>query len=185
MARRALPAIASFFLSACAYAGSSGEATRDYSEIVEAVLLAQPDVAKQHREFIAEYPDEESMLDTILDYRLCVSRETAGQKGDFERPDWKGNGASPNFDLYGKRWEQSQSRQTIPARLLPEHLRWAGPLSYCPSGTLRIGSPQTQGKKATVYVENTSSAHGWAGEVELAEVDGRWVVQEVRDWWQT
>lgn len=123
------------------------------------------------------------MLDNVLDYRLCVSRETAGESGDFERA-WDVDGGLPDFEIYGRRWEQSQSRQEIPANLLPRHLRWDASSSLCPSGILRIGNPDIRGNKATVYVENPSGVHGWAGDVTLVKVNGKWVVLEQRNWWQ-
>lgn len=171
-------------MSACSDNGGERRVSQDYTEIVGAVLAAQPDVAAQHREFVAEYPDAASWADRFFDYRLCVARETAGGSGDFERTDWKDGAPPPDFGRYSKRWEQSPSRQPIPSGLLPAHLRWDAALSWCPSGVLRIGSPNIQGENATVYVENKSSVHGWGGEIELVKNGDDWIVEEERNWWQ-
>jgi len=159
--------------------------TKDHTEIVSAVLTAQPDLASQHREFVAEYPSEASWFDGFFDYRLCVARETAGTSGDFERTDWEVDAPRPDFDLYRRRWEQSASRHSIANDLLPAHLRWDAAFSFCPRGLLRIGNPNIQGDSATVYVENTSSVRGWAGEVELIRTGDEWTVKEEHIWRQS
>lgn len=163
MSRQFFLTIALIFVSACSDAGAEQGVSRDHEKIVRAVLIAQPDVATQHREFVAEYPDEASWLDRFLDYRLCVARETAGTDDDFERTEWKAGEPPPDFAIYSDRWEESHSRQNIPGDVLPEHLRWDATLSFCPSGVLRIGNPIIQGDRSVVYVENSSSVHGWAG----------------------
>ncbi len=184
MSRQSLFTVALIFLSACSDAGTGQGVAPDYEKTISAVLIAQPDLATQHREFIAEYPDEASWLDRFFDYRLCVARETAGTSGDFERTDWETNGPPPDFAVYSDRWEQSPARQTIPGDVLPKHLRWGGALTFCPSGVLRIGNPNIQGDSAVVYVENSSSVHGWAGEIEMVREDDGWIVREEWNWWQ-
>lgn len=185
MSRQFFLTIALIFVSACSDAGAEHGVSRDHEKIVRAVLIAQPDVATQHREFVAEYPDEASWLDRFLDFRLCVARETAGTDDDFERTEWEAGDPPPDFAIYSDRWEESPSRQNIPGDVLPEHLRWDAALSFCPSGVLRIGNPIIQGDRSVVYVENSSSVHGWAGEIELIRDGDEWIVQEERNWWQT
>ena len=184
MSRQVILSASLIVVCACSGNGADRGVTQDYTEIVGAVLTAQPNVAAQHREFVAEFPDEASWLDRFFDYRICVARETAGTSGEFERTDWEVGAPTTDFGLYSKRWEQSPLRQPIPSDLLPAHLRWDSALSFCPSGVLRIGSPNIQGDSATVYVENTSGVHGWAGEIELVKTDDKWIVQEERNWWQ-
>lgn len=184
MLRLVILSVALIVLGACSTIGADQDVSRDYTEIVGAVLIAQPDVAAQHREFVAEYPDEASWLDRFFDYRLCVAPETAGNRGDFERTDWEVGAVPPDFRMYSKRWEQSPARQAIPIDLLPAHLRWDAALSFCPSGVLRVGSPNIQGESATVYVENSSNTHGWAGEIYLVKTGDEWIVREERNWWQ-
>lgn len=184
MTRQLLLTIVLIFVSACSNSGAEHGVSRNHEEIVRAVLIAQPDVAAQHREFVADYPDEASWLSRFVDYRLCVARETAGTDVDFQRTDWEAGDPPPDFTIYSNRWEESPSRHNIPSDLLPEHLRWYGALSICPSGVLRIGNPIIQGDRSVVYVENASGTHGWAGEIELMRDGDEWMVHEERIWWQ-
>jgi len=171
-------------LSACTDAAPSQEASADYRGIIQAALLKQPDMAAQRRAFVNEYPDESSVFDKVFDYRLCVSPESAGQSGDFVRSKHESNDAPPDLSIYRTRWERSATRQSIPAELLPKHLRWDSASSICPSGTLRIGNPIINGTDALVYVENASTVHGWGGELKLTKIGDRWVVLEEKNWWQ-
>ena len=184
MSRQFLLTIALIFVSACSDAGAEHGVSRDHEEIVRAVLIAQPDVATQHREFVAEYSDQASWLDKFADYRLCVARETAGTDDDFQRTDWEAGDRPPDFTIYSNRWEESPSRHNIPSDLLPEHLRWDAALSICPSGVLRIGNPVIQGDRSVVYVENSSGNHGWAGEIELMKDGDEWMIHDEWIWWQ-
>lgn len=184
MLRLVLLSVALIVLGSCSTSGADQGVSQDYAGVVGAVLTAQPDVAAQHREFVSKNPDEASWFDRFLDYRLCVAPETAGIRGDFERTVWEVSALPPDFSVYSKRWEKLPSRRPIPIDLLPEHLRWDAALSFCPSGVLRVGSPNIQGESATVYMENSSGVHGWAGEIHLVKAGDEWIIQEERIWWE-
>lgn len=174
------------FLLFAALCGCSPDTnvSADYEAVLTAVLSYQPDMDEQYRLFIEDYPDQASYLDSFLDQRLCVVRETAGEEGDFERSESIPLDSPPNFDSYSDTWESSNFRANMPRDILPSHLRWDSYLSICPNGTIRFGNPVITQSNATVYVENTSRYHGWAGDIRLEKVEGKWVVRDTWPWWQ-
>lgn len=188
MARRVLIALALFAVSACGDATSNGEVTSDYVDIVQEALSVQPDLAKERRQFIAEYPNEASVFEGFFDHRLCVSRQTAGDNNDFERVDWKPNSSTPppGADLYGKRWDQASSRKDIPKAVLPSHLRWDTLVSFCPNGVLRLGNPVIEGSEARIYIESKCSGLcSWGDEIIFKRVGGKWIVDRQVNRWQS
>ena len=172
-------------LASCSMGEPAIDLGDDYSGIMVAVLEEQPNVAKQHAVFLEEFPDQAGFRDQWLDYRLCVTRETAGSAGDFDRAEAVGlPGGPPDFSKYTERWVSSKDRRNIPVAILPSHLRWDRKLSLCPSGVLRIGNPEIEGERAEVYVENQSTAHAWAGLMVLEKHNAVWTVVENHNWWQ-
>ena len=185
MERMSLIALCLLSMAACGRSAAPPDS--ETKQIVSAVLAAQPDLAAVRKAFLAKHPEEEGLLEALADARLCVARETAGTDNDFDRTEMIRPGAPP-FDhaILSKRWDASDLRVAIDdVVILPEHLRWSRPLTWCPSGTLRLGNPTIEGDRARVFVENKCSGWcGWAGEARLRRKKGSWFVEEEVNWWQ-
>ncbi|NVE94884.1 hypothetical protein [Altererythrobacter lutimaris] len=153
--------------------------------IITAVLAQLKDGQSEYEKFAEEYPEEDGILGRIADHRFCVAREVAGAPGELDRPEELNPDIAPNPSIVGERWEKSKTRTPIPAATLPAHLRWNGPLSFCPSGVIRLGTPEISGDTARVFIENDCSGWcGWGGEVLLKRIDQQWRVTENVNWWE-
>lgn len=153
-------------------------------QIIVALVTQLPDQQSAYEKFAEEHPDEVEFLGRLVDHRLCVARHVAGAPGELVREDENPN-AAPNPSKVGERWEESKTRTPIPKGALPNHLRWDGPLSYCPSGVIRLGTPEIAGDTARVFIENHCSGWcGWGGEMILKRTGEQWRVTENINWWQ-
>lgn len=174
-------------LAACGHRTPPPNA-KERTKIIAAVLARQPDLVAQRNAFLTEFPDQRSYFEGVFDIRLCVAQETAGVEGDFDRRDLDRPGHAPNDPrVFSERWANSNQRFAIQDRItLPGHLRWDNMLAVCPSGVLRLGNPVVTGDHARVFVENKCSGWcGWGGEVTLRRTNGRWLVDQEINWWQT
>jgi len=137
-----------------------------------------------YAEYLDRYPEGAGWLDGLIDRRLCVANAIAGEHRNYVT---KGRARIANVELLDAerdQWDISPSRLTLDTSILPRHLRWSGPLKYCPSGTLRFGIPETEGHRARVYYENQSSWNGTGGQLHLLKAGESWVVIADLNWWQ-
>jgi len=149
-----------------------------------AVLTHQPVMDRLYAEYLDRYPEGAGWLDGLIDRRLCVANAIAGEHRNYVT---KGRARIANVELLDAerdQWDISPSRLTLDTSILPRHLRWSGPLKYCPSGTLRFGIPETEGHRARVYYENQSSWNGTGGQLHLLKAGESWVVIADLNWWQ-
>ena len=174
-----------FAVASCWQQPVSTNVGPDYSEVVAAVLAAQPDLVADRERYLTEHPEERGYLEAIVDPRLCVARETAGSDGDFDHESIRRPGFAPDPGTLSEAWESSNRRFRIPKQVkLPSHLRWDGPFSICPNGVLRLGNPEIDGRTARVFVEGKCSGWcGWGGEVLLQKMARGWVVRKISEWW--
>ena len=169
-------------LLGCAQPGQT--MTTENQQIVSAILAQLPDEQSSYKKLAKEYPEKDGLFGRMVDHRLCVARHIAGAPRELDRDDVISN-AAPSPAEVGKRWEESKVRTSMPTSILPKHLRWDGPLSYCPSGMIRLGTPKVAGNTARVYIENRCSGWcGWGAEVLLKRSHKRWRVTEKVNWWQ-
>lgn len=153
--------------------------------IITAVLAQLEDQQLEYEKFVKEFPREDGMLGRIVDHRFCVARHVAGAPGELDRPVEANPYEAPNPSKVGERWEKSKTRTPIPPAALPDHLRWDEPLSFCPSGVIRLGTPEVSGDTARVFIENHCSGWcGWGGEVLLERINESWRITDEINWWQ-
>jgi len=149
-----------------------------------AVLSHQPNMDRLYAEYLDRYPEDAGWHDGLIDRRLCVANAIAGEHSKYVA---KGRARIENVELLDAerdQWDSSTNRLTLDPSILPRHLRWSGPLKYCPSGTLRFGIPEIKGHRARVYYENQSSWNGKGGQLHLLKSGDSWVVTADLNWWQ-
>ena len=180
-------------LAACS-GGADSELDNESVAVLAAALQSQSDVPTDLEARFEEEPDQRHWSHHLFDLRLCVAREVAGDASDFDRNVYAIGQLASGDSISGRvsaapgtgreRWDEVEHRSRMPADVLPDHLRWDHPLSYCPSGVLHLSHPQIEGDRARIFLDNSCSGWcGWGGMLELHKIDGEWQARDLQVHW--
>lgn len=176
--------LASVLLYVAACSPPDPPRAQDHHAIIAAVLHAERDWAAEWRDYVRDYPEENTFLAGLFDHRLCVESTTAGSPSDFQSSTMMPY--RPDAPSDPPEWDRSRRSYPIAPEQFPRHLRRAWFFSICPSGTLRLSNPRFEGQTARLFWEHhCGGLCGGGGEIILRKVRGRWEVQEKIGYWQS